>query len=153
MTRAPACPKTSKSMSRSSRGLNQRACSRCIRRRSGGGEEELQDAFDACTPALLVVLAALRFEIRERVTDHPSLGDQGVAERARIDECIDALCRPRVEPDPQRKWPGQRLHLAENDTIVPPDGRGEDREPTEGGGVAEPEVHREQAAERRAAHR
>src|SRR5262249_347309 len=103
--------------------------------------------------AAFIVLATARLEVHQVLRDDPPLRHERVAKPARIRNHVLALTRTRVDPNAQRQLGRQRVDLAENYAVIPPYRWRQDRQLAERARVAQPQVQREQAAERGPAHR
>src|SRR5262245_22447913 len=108
-------------MSRPSDGLCHRWCSRFIfLSLLTWWKKKSQDRPDALAPAAFIVLAAARLEVHQVLRDDPALRHERVAKAARIRNHVLALSRSRVDPNAQRQLGRQRIDLAENHTVIPP---------------------------------
>ena len=84
----------------------------------------MQHRADAIAPTLLVVLAARGFEVRQILAEHPSLRDERIAQaRAHRQSPRRLRAVPASSQIRCGSLAAQRLDLAQNHAVVPPDRR------------------------------
>ena len=92
--------------------------------------------------------AAACFEVHQIVRDDPSLRDEQIAKPASVGNHVFAFASPGIDPDAQRQLRGQRVDFSKNHTIVPPHRGRQHGQLAERASIAQPEMKRQQSAER-----
>jgi len=92
-------------------------------------------------------------EIRQILAQRPAFLHERIAQQPGIGHRLLTLAKTGVEPDPLRQLARKCLDFLQDDAIIPPDGRREHGQFSKRRRILEPEMHRQQSAERRAADR
>src|SRR5215471_1518569 len=95
----------------------------CVCHNSAGGKEKLQEGADALGPSGFVVFAAFDALVVEVGFELPALADEDVAEALSVLYGTATFACAGVEPDARMRRGARCGSKAQNDALVPPDGR------------------------------